>query len=95
MSNTLLVTGASGQLGRRVVAHLIQTHHIAPQRIIATTRKPEALADLAAQGVVVRRADFEDPASLAVAFAGSTCTTCTSAIPGNAFRSARCTSASR
>lgn len=71
MSNTLLVTGASGQLGRRVIAHLIQTHKIPPQQIIATTRKPEALADLAAQGVVVRRADFEDPASLAAAFAGA------------------------
>ncbi len=71
MSNTLLVTGASGQLGRRVIAHLLQTHKIAPQQIIATTRNPETLADLAAQGVVVRRADFEDPASLTAAFTGA------------------------
>lgn len=71
MSDTLLVTGASGQLGRRVIAHLLQTHKVAPQRIIATTRKPETLADLAAQGVVVRQADFEDAASLAAAFAGA------------------------
>jgi NAD(P)H dehydrogenase (quinone) len=72
MSNaTLLVTGASGQLGRRVIAHLLQTHKVAPQRIIATTRKPETLADLAAQGIVVRQADFEDAASLATAFAGA------------------------
>ena len=71
MSDTLLVTGASGQLGRSVIAHLLHTHKIAPQRIIATTRKPEALADLAALGVVVRRADFEDSASLAGAFAGA------------------------
>ena len=71
MSDTLLVTGASGQLGRSVIAHLLHTHKIAPQKIIATTRKPEALADLAALGVVVRRADFEDPASLAGAFAGA------------------------
>jgi NAD(P)H dehydrogenase (quinone) len=40
-------------------------------RIIATTRKPEALDDLAAQGVQVRRADFEDPASLVAAFSGA------------------------
>jgi NAD(P)H dehydrogenase (quinone) len=72
MSNaTLLVTGASGQLGRRVIAHLLQTYKIAPQRIIATTRMPASLADLAAQGVVVRQADFEDAASLAAAFAGA------------------------
>lgn len=72
MSNArLLVTGASGQLGRRVIAHLLQTHQVAPRRIIATTRQPAALADLAEQGVVVRKADFEDPASLAAAFAGA------------------------
>ena len=71
MPNTLLVTGASGQLGRRVITHLVQTHRVAAQNIIATTRKPEALADLAAQGVVVRSADFDDPVSLAKAFAGA------------------------
>ena len=71
VSDILLVTGASGQLGRRVIAHLLQTLKIAPQNIIATTRKPEALADLAALGVGVRSADFEDPASLAAAFAGA------------------------
>lgn len=71
MSSTLLVTGASGPLGRRVIAHLLQTHQVPAGRIIATTRKPEALADLAAQGVQVRRADFEDPASLVAAFSGA------------------------
>src|SRR5215467_4193782 len=40
-------------------------------QIIATTRNPERLADLAAQGVVVRRADFTDPATLPTAFAGA------------------------
>jgi NAD(P)H dehydrogenase (quinone) len=39
--------------------------------IIAVTRRPEALADLAARGVEVRRADFDDPAGLATAFAGA------------------------
>ena len=70
-TTTLLVTGASGQLGRRVIAHLLQSQKVPPQRIIATTRKPEALADLAEQGIVVRKADFEDPASLVAAFAGA------------------------
>ena len=71
MSNTLLVTGASGQLGRRVVHHLLHTLQVPAARIIATTRKPDALADLAAEGVVVRQADFEDPASMARAFVGA------------------------
>jgi NAD(P)H dehydrogenase (quinone) len=70
-SPTLLVTGASGQLGRRVIAHLLQTHRVPAGQIIATTRKPETLADLAAQGVQVRSADFDNPASLVTAFSGA------------------------
>lgn len=38
--------------------------------IIATTRTPEKLADLAARGVEVRRADYDDPDLPASAFAG-------------------------
>ena len=71
MSDTLLVTGASGQLGRRVIHHLLHTHQVAAAHIIAATRKPDGLADLAAEGVVVRQADFEDPASMARAFVGA------------------------
>lgn len=71
MSDTLLVTGASGHLGRRVIHHLLETLKVPAARIIATTRKPETLADLAALGVVVRQADFEDSASLARAFEGA------------------------
>jgi NAD(P)H dehydrogenase (quinone) len=37
---------------------------------VAGTRKPEKLADLAARGVVVRQADFEDPKGLEAALAG-------------------------
>jgi NAD(P)H dehydrogenase (quinone) len=71
MSDTLLVTGASGHLGQRVIAHLLDTLKVPASRIIAVTRKPEGLAALAGRGVTVRRADFEDPASLATAFAGA------------------------
>ena len=39
-------------------------------KIVAGTRKPEKLADLAARGVVVRQADFEDPKGLEAALAG-------------------------
>lgn len=68
MSKTLLVTGASGGLGRRVLELLLEAGE---QHIIATTRTPEKLADFAARGVTVRAADFDQPESLAAAFAGA------------------------
>jgi NAD(P)H dehydrogenase (quinone) len=64
---TLFVTGASGQLGRRVVELLLEK---GAGKIVAGTRKPEKLADLAARGVTVRHADFEDPKGLEAALAG-------------------------
>ncbi len=39
-------------------------------KIVAGTRTPDKLADLAARGVVVRKTDFEDPKGLGVALAG-------------------------
>ncbi|HVY80195.1 MAG TPA: SDR family oxidoreductase [Steroidobacteraceae bacterium] len=70
MPQTLLVTGAAGKLGQRVIAHLLDTHHVPPARIVAGTRTPDKLAALAAKGVQVRKLDFEDGASLASALAG-------------------------
>lgn len=67
MSQRLLVTGAAGQLGRRVVEILLE--HSATS-IVATTRTPSKLADLAARGVELRAADFDKPETLATAFAG-------------------------
>lgn len=64
---TLLVTGASGHLGRRVAEILLARP---AGRIVLATRSPAKLADLAARGAEVRAADFDDPASLARAFAG-------------------------
>src|SRR5579859_8190921 len=66
----LLVTGAGGQLGQRVLHHLTDSLKIPAGRIAAATRKPESLAAWAAQGVALRRADFDEPASLEQAFAG-------------------------
>lgn len=67
----LLVTGAAGQLGRRVIHHLLATEGVPAKDVIAVTRKPEALVELAAQGVVVRQGSFDDAAGLAKAFAGA------------------------
>ncbi|QWW66387.1 SDR family oxidoreductase [Rhizobium sp. WYJ-E13] len=71
MSGTILVTGAAGQLGQLVVHHLIESYKVAPASIIAATRNPEKLAGLAAKGVVIRKADFDDAAGLEAAFAGT------------------------
>jgi NAD(P)H dehydrogenase (quinone) len=67
-ASPLLVTGASGQLGRRVVEILLDAK---AAHVIAATRTPEKLADLAARGAEVRAADFGDAASLRKAFAGA------------------------
>ena len=64
---TLLVTGASGQLGGRIAGLLAEA---GVARLVATTRTPDRLAPLGRRGVEVRAADFDDPASLAAAFAG-------------------------
>ena len=67
-SSTLFVTGASGQLGRRVVELLLEKK---AGPIIVGTRTPEKLASFAARGVEVRKADFADPKSLVAAFRGA------------------------
>ncbi|MYM67945.1 NmrA family NAD(P)-binding protein [Pseudoduganella sp. FT55W] len=65
----IVVTAATGQLGRLVIANLLKTTPAA--QIVAAVRDPAKAADLAAQGVQVRRADYTDPASLDAAFQGA------------------------
>lgn len=67
---TLLVTGTSGHLGRLVVEELL-ARGVAPGDVVATARDTASVADLAERGVTVRHADYDDPASLATAFASS------------------------
>ena len=69
MTAKYLVTGASGQLGQRVVHHLLETSGVAAGDIIAASRKPEQLVGVAAKGVLVRLVDFDDVASMEAAFA--------------------------
>ena len=64
---TLGVTGAAGPFGRTVVETLLAR---GAKDIVAITRSPDRLSDLAAKGVVVRTGDFDDAASLDKAFAG-------------------------
>jgi NAD(P)H dehydrogenase (quinone) len=69
-SPDLLVTGASGHFGQRVLHHLLNTLRVPANRIVAASRKPAALAEWRAKGVTTRAADFDDRASLDAAFAG-------------------------
>ncbi|BFM50123.1 SDR family oxidoreductase [Marinomonas sp. THO17] len=65
----ILVTGATGQLGNLIVNNLIKRGTPANQ-IVAAVRSPEKAQALADQGVVVRKADYSDSASLNAAFEG-------------------------
>jgi NAD(P)H dehydrogenase (quinone) len=67
---SIVVTGATGHLGRLAVESLL-ARGVPAGEVVATGRATERLADLADRGVVVRRADFDDPASLREAFAGA------------------------
>jgi NAD(P)H dehydrogenase (quinone) len=64
----VIVTGASGHLGRLVAEHLLE--RIAPADLILVTRRPEALREWRARGADVRFGDFNQRHSLSAAFAG-------------------------
>jgi NAD(P)H dehydrogenase (quinone) len=65
---SVVVTGASGHLGRLVTEELLE--RLPPSELVLVTRHPDAIADLGARGATVRRGDFDDPDSLVPAFAG-------------------------
>lgn len=64
----ILVTGASGHLGRRTLERLLERHPAAD--LVGLVRDPAKAADLAEQGIEIRTGDYFDPASLAWAFQG-------------------------
>ncbi len=65
---TYLVTGASGQLGKRVVAHLKTL--VPAEDIIALVRSGNAAEEYAAQGIATRQGDYDDVVSLKASFKG-------------------------
>ncbi|TXM99036.1 NAD(P)H-binding protein [Methylobacterium sp. WL64] len=66
----IVVTGATGQLGRRIVEQLLR--RMSPDRIAATTRAPGKADALARAGVSVRHGDFAKTDTLRTAFADAT-----------------------
>jgi NAD(P)H dehydrogenase (quinone) len=62
----IVVTGATGQLGRLVIEGL--RSKVPADQIVAAVRTPEKAGDL---GVPVRRADYSEPETLAAAFTGA------------------------
>jgi NAD(P)H dehydrogenase (quinone) len=66
----LLITGATGHLGRLVVEQLLAAG-VPAGDIIATGRATGKIKDLADRGVQVRAVDFGDPAAVHAAVAGA------------------------
>ncbi|MFF3074815.1 SDR family oxidoreductase [Kitasatospora sp. NPDC057936] len=62
-----VVTGATGQLGRLVVEGLLAA--VPAGEVAVAVRSAEKAADLAARGVAVRVVDYDEPGTLAGAFA--------------------------
>ncbi len=63
----IVVTGATGKLGSRIVDRLLR--RVPADQIGVSIRDTSKMTHLAAEGVRVRRGDYDDPASLTDAFA--------------------------
>jgi NAD(P)H dehydrogenase (quinone) len=67
---SIVVTGATGHLGRLAIEALLR-RGVPADQIVAVGRGVDKIADLAERGVVVRKADYSDPDTLRAAFAGA------------------------
>lgn len=67
---TIVVTGATGHLGRLAVEALLE-RNVPADQIVATGRDLTKIADLGERGVRLAQADFTDPQSLEQAFTGA------------------------
>ena len=63
----ILITGANGAFGRRIVEYLLDR----PAKLAVSVREPARAAALAAKGVDVRHRDFDAPETLAQASDGA------------------------
>ncbi|QDE70078.1 NAD(P)-dependent oxidoreductase [Myxococcus xanthus] len=69
MNPMILVTAATGKLGRLVVTGLLEK--VPAKDIAVAVRDPSKASDLAAKGVQVRQADYSKPETLGPALAGA------------------------
>jgi NAD(P)H dehydrogenase (quinone) len=67
---SIVVTGATGQLGRHVLEALLE-RGVPAADIVAAGRSVEKLADFSARGVRVQHMDYADPGSVADALKGA------------------------
>ncbi|MCP8999510.1 SDR family oxidoreductase [Pseudarthrobacter sp. RMG13] len=67
---SIVITGATGQLGRHVIEALLQ-RNVPAAEIVAAGRSIEKLADFAARGVQVKPMDYTDATSVAQALKGA------------------------
>jgi NAD(P)H dehydrogenase (quinone) len=67
---TIVVTGATGHLGRHAVESLL-SRGVPADQIVAVGRSTEKIQDLADRGVDVRYASYDEPETLRKAFAGA------------------------
>jgi NAD(P)H dehydrogenase (quinone) len=65
----IVITGASGQLGRLVVDELLKS--VPASELVAAVRSPEKVQDLEETGIQVRRADYNRPETLDTALSGA------------------------
>jgi NAD(P)H dehydrogenase (quinone) len=64
----LLVTGATGKLGSKIVETLLKT--VPANELTASVRNPEKAEELKARGVEIRQGDFDHAETLTTAFKG-------------------------
>lgn len=63
---SIVVTGATGQLGNLVIQELLR--RTLPDQVVAIARDRDKAAEIAARGVEVRIADYTEPSTLTKAF---------------------------
>lgn len=68
MAMTIGISGASGQLGRRVADLVLET--VDPSAVVLVSRSPAALDAYAQRGASVRYGNFDEPGSLRDAYRG-------------------------
>ena len=68
---SIVITGATGQLGRHVIEALLE-RHVPADSIVATGRSIEKLSNFVARGVRATAMDYDDAASVAQALKGAT-----------------------